>query len=254
MQVVGYDTGADGSDPALLIGTDGAVEREPLVAGRELAYSLGDRRCAGVVDGDAHVPCDQSTAPYCDAHRSRWPCARCTGDCDLPLESCREEHAIYLAAFAPDTFKVGVTKSWRVETRLREQGADRAAHVRTVADGRIARKIEAEHATEIPDRVRVPEKISDLHRSVDESAWQALLADFEVRETYAFDYGLDLGARPVAETLATGTVLGTKGRVLVLECDSGVYAVDVRDLVGHELVDGASDRDLQSSLESFGDA
>ncbi len=252
MQVVGYDAG--GSEPALLVGIDGTVEREPLGQGRDLAYTLGDRRCAGVVDGDDHLACDRPTAPYCDAHRSRWPCARCTGDCDLPLESCREEHAIYLAAFAPDTFKVGVTRTWRLETRLREQGADRAAHVRTVADGRVARQIEAEHASEIPDRVRVPEKVRGLHRSVEESAWRDLLADFEVRETFAFDYGIDLDARPVAETLATGTVLGTKGRVLLLERPSGVYAVDLRDLVGHELVAGASDRDLQSSLGSFGDA
>lgn len=255
MQVVDYGTGAgDDAEPSLFVAVDGRVERESLEPGRRLAFTLGERRCAGVIDGDAHRPCDRPAAPYCDAHTSRWPCARCTGDCNLPLDDCREEHAIYLAAFAPDTFKVGVTRSWRLRERLREQGADRAAHLRTVADGRIAREIEAEHAREIPDRVRVPAKIRGLHRSVDEAAWRNLLADFDVEETFAFDYGIDLEARPVAETMATGTVRGTKGRVLVLERAGGVYAVDLRDLVGHEVTARASERDLQANLGSFGDS
>lgn len=252
MQVVGYETGAGSdSEPSLTVAVGGTVERESLDPGHRLAFTLGERRCAGVVDGGEHRTCDRPTAPYCDAHRSRWPCARCTGDCDRPLPTCREEHAIYLAAFAPATFKVGVTRSWRLRTRLREQGADRAAHLRTVADGRIAREIEAEHAREIPDSVRVPEKIRGLHRSVDDAAWRAMLGDFDVVETFEFDYGIDLDARPVAETLATGVVRGTKGRVLLLERSGGVYAVDLRDLVGHELTEGASERDLQANLGSF---
>ncbi|AAV45834.1 unknown [Haloarcula marismortui ATCC 43049] len=56
----------------------------------------------------------------------------------------------------------------------------------------------------------------------------------------------------MAETLATGTVRGTKGRVAVLENNGSVYAVDLRQLVGYELTDGGTDRDLQSSLGAFG--
>ena len=261
MQIVGYETGAEGDEPAaLLIADEGAVDREPLVPGRELCYTLGDRRCAGTVtardrgeDGDEiHRACENPDAPYCPEHTHRWPCARCVGDCELPLESCREEHVVYLAAFAPGRFKVGVTRSWRLETRLREQGADRAAHIRTVVDGQVARQVEADIAAGIPDRVRIPEKVAGLHRSVDEDAWQELLAEFDVIEAFDFEYGLDLDAQPVAETLATGTVLGTQGRVLVLAREAGTYAVDLRDLVGHEIETGASSRDLQSSLGSFG--
>ncbi len=43
-----------------------------------------------------------------------------------------------------------------------------------------------------------------------------------------------------------------KGRVLVLDHRGTTYAVDLRDLVGHELDDGGTDRDLQSSLGAFG--
>lgn len=252
MQIVGYETGAGAdTEPALTIADDGAIERESLSPGRKLTFTLGERRCAGTVRDGRHLGCDQPTAPYCEHHRSRWPCARCTGGCNRPLDACKEEHAIYLAAFAPDIFKVGVTRSWRLETRLREQGADQAAHLRTVADGRIAREIEAQHARELPDRVQVPEKIRGLHRSVDETAWETLLAEFDVEETFEFEYGIDLDVRPVAETMATGTVRGTKGRILLLERAGGMYAVDLRDLVGHEVTARASERDLQSNLGSF---
>ncbi|WP_302080834.1 DUF2797 domain-containing protein [Salinibaculum rarum] len=253
MQIVGYETtvGGDDDDAALLVARDGALQRETLTAGTELSFTLLERHCAGTIDEAMHTPCEREQAPYCDQHTSRWACARCTGECDLPLPSCTEEHAVYLAAFAPATFKVGVTRSWRLETRLREQGADRAAHLRTVADGRVARQIEADIATDVGDRVRVAAKRRGLHQRVDEDAWEALLADFTPVSTYSFDYGLALSERPVAETLATGSVRGTQGRLLVLETNGSTYAVDMRDLVGYEVEPGGTDRQLQSSLGAF---
>lgn len=253
MQLVGYETAAGGDEDnaALLVARDGDVQRESLVPGSTLSYTLGDRHCAGAVDDSRHTSCARDKAPYCDQHTSRWACARCTGDCDMPLPSCEDEHAIYLAAFAPAAFKVGVTRSWRLQTRLREQGADRAAHLRAVGDGRIARQIEADIAVDIGDRVRVRTKRNGLHQVVDKDAWQDLLADFDTLATYSFDYGLDLTERPVAETLATGTVRGTQGRVLVLDTNGSTYAVDMRDLVGYDLETGETDRELQSSLGAF---
>lgn len=261
MQVVGYDTGVSNRDAewthettshaALLLGTDGTVDREPLIQGRDLEFTLGERHCAGTVRNDRHVPCDAAKAPYCAQHTDRWPCARCRGDCDLPLESCREEHAVYLAGFAPAAFKVGVTRSWRLETRLREQGADRGAHIRTVSNGRAARQIEADIAERVGDSVRVDRKRSGLHQSVEEGAWNRLLDDFDVIERFTFECGLELTERPVAETLLSGTVRGTKGRLLVLERGGSVYGVDRRDLVGYEVSEGATDRQLQASLGSF---
>jgi hypothetical protein len=254
VQVVGYETAVAGdeADSALFFASDGTVERQSLASGIELTYSLGERHCAGTVDDGRHDACDRDAAPYCDRHTSRWACARCTGNCSLPLDTCREEHAIYLAAFAPSTFKVGVTRSWRLETRLREQGADRAAHLRTVADGRIARQIEADIASDVGDRVRVPTKIRGLHETVDDAAWTGLLDRFEPISTDEFDYGFDLTERPMAETLLTGTVRGTQGRVLVLDNGGSTYAVDMRGLVGYELDAGSTDRELQSSLGAFG--
>jgi hypothetical protein len=254
VQIVGYETGKGDDDrqPALRLATDDGLDSQPLAPGTELAYTLERRHCAGTVDDGVHVACDDASAPYCETHTSRWACARCVGNCNKPLPACDEEHAVYLAAFAPATFKVGVTRSWRLETRLREQGADRAAHINTVTDGRIARQLEAEIAMDIPDRVRVPTKIEGLHRDVDEPAWQNLLADFDPLERFAFDYGLELSDQPVAETLLTGTVRGTQGRVLVLDNGGSTYAADMRDLVGYDLSEGGTDRELQSSLGAFG--
>jgi hypothetical protein len=257
VQIVGYETerppegDEEGRGPALLLGSDGDVTRVALTPETGLAYALGERRCAGRLTEDGHRACDAADAPHCPRHTDRWPCARCTGDCDLPLPTCHEEHAVYLAAFAPDTFKVGVTRSWRLRTRLREQGADRGAHLHTVEDGRIARQVEAEYAAEVGDRVRVPTKMAGLGRAVDEDAWDDLVASFDARERFAFDYGLALHGPPVPETVASGAVRGVKGRVLLLDAGGTTYGVDLRDLVGYEVREDGETGDRQSSLGAF---
>lgn len=248
MQFVGYDAG----DGGLLLSTDDGVEYVDLTPGTELAYTLGERHCAGVLDDGEHIACDHDDAPYCDQHSHVWVCARCTGDCLKDEMDCFEDHAVYLAAFAPETFKVGVTREWRLETRLLEQGADRAAHIRTVDDGRAARRIEAGIAERIPDRVRVPTKRAGLHRSVEDDAWRSLLDEFDPIETFDFDYGLSVSGQPMAETMAAGTVRGVKGRLLVLDRGGSTYAVDMRSLVGHEVTEGTAEREMQSSLGAFG--
>lgn len=255
MQIVGYDA----SDAGLLVSDGDGVDYVDVTTGTELAYTLGDRHCAGTLHDGNHVACDADGAPNCEEHTNVWVCARCTGSCLKDEMDCYDDHAIYLAAFAPDTFKVGVTRRWRLDTRLREQGADRAAHVRTVDNGRIARDIEAALAAgtddvdaDLVDRVRVPTKRRGLHRSVDADAWEALLDDFDVIDRFDFDYGLDLDDQPMDETMATGRVRGTKGRLLLLDRDGTTYAIDMRDLVGFEIEEGRAEDDRQSSLGAFG--
>lgn len=252
MQIVGYETGASDGEPALTIADGGELASQPLGSGERLEYALGDRRCAGTLSEGTHLGCSNPTAPYCENHSYTWVCARCTGTCLKDEMDCFEEHAVYLAAFAPARFKVGVTRAWRLDTRLREQGADRAAHLHTVSNGRIAREIESEIAREVGDSVRVSTKIRGLADTIDLAAWEAFLAEYDPIETFAFEYDLDLSERPVRETVASGTVIGTKGRVLVLERGGTTYAIDMRDLVGYEVREGTSDRALQSSLGAFG--
>lgn len=83
MQVVGYEPSGRGS--ALLLADGDAdgddIEHRPLESGDELAYSLGERHCAGTIGEAGHIACDRSSAPYCEFHTSTWVCARCTGTC-----------------------------------------------------------------------------------------------------------------------------------------------------------------------------
>ena len=253
MQLVGYEPSA--GEPAILVAEGGAVSRQPLEPGTNLSYRLSERRCAGLLDRSErrHDACERPRSPYCDLHQQTWVCARCTGTCLKDEMDCYERHAVYLAAFAPRTFKVGVTRLERLETRLREQGADRGAHIHTVSNGRIARELEAELATEHTDRVGTGTKIAGLGDRVDVDAWRSVLNGHDVHERFQFEYGLDLERQPVAETVASGTVRGVKGRILVLDRAGTSYAVDLRDLVGFEVTDGDDGRRLQSSLGAFED-
>ncbi|WP_254862210.1 DUF2797 domain-containing protein [Halovivax gelatinilyticus] len=252
MQLVGYEPTARG--PALLESDDGSVSRRAIEPGDRLEYALGARRCAGVVDRETgrHVACDRTSVPYCDDHASTWVCARCTGTCLKDEMDCFDDHAVYLAGFAPDVVKVGVTRLERLETRLREQGADRGAHVHTVSNGRIARELEAEIATRHTDRVGTDRKVAGLAETVDEAIWTDALEPFDVIAQHRFDYGFDLEVRPVRETIASGAVVGIKGRVLVVEQGGTNYAVDMRDLVGYHTDSDGSEKRLQTSLDSFG--
>jgi len=254
VQIVGYDVGVGGADPALLLADEGVVEPEPLPPGRRLEYALGRRRCAGAVDGTDHHACERSAVPRCPRHETTWVCARCTGTCLKAEMDCHREHAVYVAAFAPATFKVGVTGRPDPGVRLREQGADRGAVIRRVENGRIAREIESRIAagTALVDSVRVPTKVAGMGRSVDEAAWERRLSAFDVERRYDLEYGFELPSSPIAETIADGVVVGTKGRVLVLERGGERFAVDLRSLVGHEVTEGGTDRRLQASLGSFG--
>ncbi len=247
MQIVGYRA----SSGTLMLAQDGEPQPLALTPGTELSYALGERHCAGVLTADRHRFCENTDAPYCQLHDQTWICARCTGTCLKDEMDCTVPHAVYLAAFAPTTFKVGVTKRDRLTTRLKEQGADRAAHLETVADGRIARQHEADLATELTDRVRIDTKIAGLNRSVDASAWSSVLDRHSPIETFSFEYGLELERPPVRETILSGTVRGRKGRLVVLDRETETYVVDCRSLVGYELTRGRPDRPLQRSIGSF---
>lgn len=240
MQVVGYASSTDG----VYVAADGEVWQESLEPGRQLSWSLGERHCAGVVTDGSHERCEDPDAPYCSAHTEpRYDPA--TSDAT---------HAVYLAAFAPSLFKVGITRRERLERRLREQGADRAAHVETVRDGRLARAREEaidETFSQLTQRVRVSQKLPGLHRSVEETGWRELLSAVEPIESFELGYGFELDEQPVVETLLSGTVRGVKGRILVIERGGTTYAVDTRQLVGYELTETADDRQLQSSLTAF---
>lgn len=248
VQIVGYEPTPS---PALQLAEEGRVRRHPLELGDTLSFPLGERHCAGRVDGDRHRPCDELATPRCDRHTETWVCARCRGTCLKDEMDCHVEHDVYLAAFAPDVFKVGVTRTGRLRERLTEQGADRGVRIRRVANGRIAREVEAEIAATIPDRVSVDTKIDGLAETIDESAWKALLSEYAVAERCEPSYHMALSEPPVPETLARGEIVGLKGRLLCLTWAGSTFATDLRALVGHEVAEEAPSRQVQSGLGAF---
>lgn len=251
MQVVDYEPARSDQSATLLVATEEGLRRESLQPQRKLAYTLGSSHCAGRITDEGHVPCPRPETPYCSTHTETWICARCTGTCLKDEMDCYDPHAVYLAGFAPSTVKVGVTREWRLETRLREQGADVGAKIFSVENGRIAREIEADLAMQFTDAVRIRTKIAGLHQSMDPEVWTHAISAFDVLENFSFDYGINLVDRPVVETIASGLIVGTKGRILLLDRVGTTYAVDLRELVGFELLPGSTDRNIQTSFATF---
>ncbi len=248
VQIVEYDSTPD---PAIYLADDGTVSRRPLAVGDELALSLGERRCAGRVLGDRHRRCDAAETPRCQTHTDTWVCARCRGDCLKDEMDCHVSHDVYLAAFAPDTIKVGVTRTGRLNRRLREQGADRGVRIHRVKNGRIAREIEAEIAEDIPDRVGVSPKIRSLTARVDRETWVDHIEQFSPAEHLVLTYPVSLEEPPIAETLARGEIVGVKGRLVCLRWSGSTFVTDLQDLVGHHIQENTTPRAVQSGLGAF---
>ena len=248
MQLVGYERTPNA---ALILAEAGRIDRVALEPDVELGFDLGGRRCAGDIEGETHRPCERTDTPWCPEHTDIWICARCRGTCLKAEMDCYEPHVVYLAIVAPAHIKVGVTRAERIETRLHEQGADRGAVIHRVANGRIAREIESELSARYPERIPIGAKIDGLTRSIDEQAWAAALANETSTTTIEPSYELSLATQPVPETLAAGRVVGTKGRLLVLEVGHTTYVTDLRQLVGHEVTRTASLPDRQTGLEAF---
>ncbi len=249
MQIVGYDRTPDS---ALTVATEGELERVPLAPGASLDYALQGRHCAGAIVDGTHRPCGADEAPWCAVHTETWICARCRGTCLKDEMDCHVPHVVYLAIVAPDAVKVGVTTAERIETRLHEQGADRGVVIHEVENGRIAREIETEIGRELSERITVREKIRGLGHSVDESVWESSIAEYDPIHRYDPEYDLVTDGQPIPETMASGEVVGTKGRLVCFERGGSTYVTDLRDLVGHDVSEDDQDHERQAGLAAFG--
>ena len=261
MQIVGFESGLDALEydlidgtnnepdaPHLILEKNGELDRIYLEQGGFVDYKLGERRCAGSIANGVHESCGEHKVPYCIEHTNDWICARCTGNCDLPLQSCKEVHAVYIAGFSPSTFKVGVTRMSRLITRLKEQGARKAAHIETVSNGRTARQIERGIADKIKDRVISKEKINGIGQYVSEKEWDTIIADYKTVKTFDLEYGFELEYPPIPAVILSGEIIGIEGRFLILKISNDNYAVDLRDLIGYEIEEGNQEISLQTSL------
>jgi hypothetical protein len=233
------------------------------------------RRCVGKVDEEGtHIPCP--TGEPVSRHRQCNPCSglddpecvfepRCRADpaaCHCVTTFKGVPHVVYLA-FHGTLPKVGLTQAWRVEDRLREQGADAWFAVQPCQDRGTARQVEmaVSFLYGYPEHRSHLETLPQLARPVpwDVVARRADECRLRLEGSYDVERGLHrIEDHPIAqpvggvprrvptEGLHAGTWLGAKGGHLIyreapregrLHVGSApIAAVKRGDLVGRRIV------------------
>ena len=167
------------------------------VRGRPYTLSWGATRyCTGYRDLDTRTssPCPDK-AEVMGKSDLCWSCEQRTGfnpsfyhveRLSLSPQQQRYNaghHIVYLAAFSPDTAKVGITSEGRTQGRLREQGARRAlviAHTRDAYEARAHE--EAIHQwLYLPEQIRSGRKLALLSERFDLAALSGLLEGLRER-------------------------------------------------------------------------
>lgn len=121
-----------------------------------------------------------SVCKNCDDHNEFSPCIMCKGDkCRAKnpdvLESCKNDHVLYLAYFPNDKVKVGITKFARRYERMLEQGATYSIFA-AKSDGKTIRKLETEISKlGITPQVTQSYKINNLLDYKDEDSIKEVL-------------------------------------------------------------------------------
>jgi hypothetical protein len=129
----------------------------------------GERRCIGYrpPEGGLQRPCPQWRALPPGGRAQCKECERREGRLEIVASDgsrpptgpraayLRSPHEVYLAAFAPDTLKVGVSGAGRTALRVLEQGAPAVLIVGRADDGLAARRLE-HHLGLLGARERVP--------------------------------------------------------------------------------------------------
>jgi len=223
----------------------------------ELCFTFHGRGCAGAFVDGKYVHCDSNSAPYCERCELIDYCTICRGECLKIQKDCLQEHTVYLAFFAPDIVKVGVTRSNRLNDRLREQGADRGAVLATFPDGERARQEEQYISQNIPSIVSTESKLAGLNRKPNLRLWQKVIKSFGVSSDIALDYFTEplwmspLPLKAHTGTTITGEVVGLKGPVMVLEKFNTLYAINCHSLLGYDVSFVPGPFNLQASLRAF---
>lgn len=242
----------------------------PLEDGRELAFRLpAQRRCIGYrpPSAGAHlVPCPErvrglgaSQCPRCFERAVLLPCLRCDGErCRNPERrpTCvqPQNHALYLCAFGPGAFKVGVARWERRAHRVSEQGA-RAGLIVACDDGQMIRRYEKMiMRSGVPDRMQASEKLRALAEdaSLDELTGGLLRLAERLRARLPMPWlsepeQLELPEIPVLGQLPNlvepqagfelrGEIRALAGNIAVVDSDRGqTLALEMTRLTGYEL-------------------
>lgn len=159
------------------------VRFNPLNRTLTLTFNTRQRYCHGwhSLTTGANAPCPDNQ-PTEDKYDQCPACQKRTGfnpafyhaKSVSPQQEIRnqEPHLLYLAYFADDIVKVGISHAQRGKARLLEQGARSALVLETFPTAHIARQYEAQIAAlpGIYEMVQLPKKISALTTPHDQSA------------------------------------------------------------------------------------
>jgi hypothetical protein len=229
---------------------------------KELDIVIGKRICTGYMKNKKKIECPDKLEVNdwkCNSCKLRdifFMCMPCTGETCLNKKrrnACKKEsYFIYLSVFGTLT-KVGISQSYRLKQRLVEQGADFAAKIASVEDGKTVREIEQDIVKElgVTDRVRGKEKSKRLFTDPNESmkvlfaaitklqnnGFNKHLIDPEIYDLRDF-YKLDqIITQPVMIKVENGsaikgTVVAAKGNIIVIEKDGKFLSFNAHDIIG----------------------
>lgn len=255
-----------GDDPVLF----STVKIHSLKPGSRLALRLsGERHCTGYDDPAGNVFSCPDDAPAsrgqqcgrCAESSKRLPCLRCTGAvCANPARRAKcvfSDHFVYLALYAEDLIKVGITRAERLPARLKEQGALAGVAI-TAAGGQEVRRVEADIGRlGWVDRVNVlpllgagapwPVSPQAAHRQLADELEKVRLRlpDLVFMDDGPFVWHADAYPRPhaIAPRLldpstdpVAGEIIGIRGNYLILLAAGQPVACSFRSMMGREIV------------------
>lgn len=245
---------------------DGEVKRRELLEqDLSLEFDFSTKYCTGWVDFENH--CSQICPDSATVDGKYENCLKCrdrTGfnpafynadSVSVQQEKINQNpHFVYLAYFAPEVIKVGISQEERGIRRLLEQGARLALKLETFSSALIARQYEAKIASldGIVETMPIHKKLELIKQPFDradgeEKLWQKLLeieqkigvsfpkAELITCEDYFQTTDVDLTSVVLMkdQPQLVGQVLSVIGQIIITEYDSNLLAYNLKRYIGY---------------------
>lgn len=241
---------------------------EPLGQTFTIKFDLTTRYCTGWYDmrtGESHV-CPEANVvgpkydecPACQKRTGFNPAFyHATSVSEQQEERNQEPHFLYLAYFADDIVKVGISHAARGNSRLLEQGARSALILETFPSAHIARQYEAKIAalSGICETVQLRKKVAALTNNYDREAAEAKLYEtrshieselsttFTKNDALTFDEIFFPGGTPdfsdaydaSPQNLISGQAIGMLGSLLFCTQQNTPVFLSLKKYLGYKL-------------------
>jgi len=276
-----YSSFDSNNQPFLDMEVGSEIERLPIL-GQNLAleFDFSTKYCTGWVDFEnrCSVPCpDHATVDVkyenCVKCRNRTgfnPAFYHTDTVSKQQEKINQQpHYVYLAYFAPDTIKVGISQESRGLRRILEQGARLATKLEVFNSALIARQYEEKISSQagIVETVLQRKKMELLRDPFDEELARKQLLEIQqqIESKLAVEFnGAEIietaqyySRQPVDPSTAiqldqpkqmVGEVVAVIGKTLVTKHQSNLLAYNLRQFLGYKAtkIRGEIDIDLPS--------